>query len=307
MIVIHDPAELKYIHPSVVSIGKFDGLHLGHVKILREAKALCGKKKPLILFSFSRSPQAMISGEDGGNLLTRTEQRDRAERLGADILVEYPFDERTRRIPAEEFLERILLGELGMCDIVAGPDCSFGYQRKGSVEFLRQQSRGRYGVHVVEKERWQGEVISSTRIREALGDGRPEDAAQMLGYSYGFTGEILHGRALGRTLGFPTINLPVNPGKLAPRHGVYAVWVKVDGRTRKGIANVGVKPTISGINAAGVETYIYDFDSDVYGHTAEVRLQTFFRPEKTFPDLESLKTQVMADREAVRRYWEEKK
>lgn len=303
MKIIHDSAELRTDRPSVVSIGKFDGFHLGHQKILREAAACRNEGDILVLFTFSRSPQAMITGIDGGSLMTREEQYAMAEKLGVDILVEYPFTEKTRSITAEEFLERILLRELGMKTLVAGTDCRFGYQRRGTVEFLEAHRRDRYEVRVVEKERWREEIISSTRIRQTLRDGRPEDAAAMLGYPFGYRGEVLHGRALGRELGFPTINLAIGPEKVVARRGVYASWVTIGGKTHKSISNVGIKPTISGGNAAGVETYIFDFEGDVYGETAVVGLEHFVRPEKKFSSVEELKKQVERDKETVRKYW----
>lgn len=305
MIVIHDTAQPGFSGSSVVTIGKFDGFHRGHQRILAEAKACCAAGEPLVVFTFTRSPQAMITGSRSGNLLTRAEAREAAAALGVDVLVEYPFTEETRHITAEEFLERILLKELHMHTIVAGPDCRFGYERRGNLTFLEEQRRGRYEVRRVEKEQWRGEAISSTRIRDALTVGMPEDAREMLGHPFSFHGTIVHGRALGRQMGFPTINLEVSPEKLVPRKGVYAVWVKIDGKTHIGVANVGVKPTISGVNAVGVESYIYHFREDVYGKEAEVSLAKFIRPERRFASLQELQQQVTADKEQVLQYWGE--
>ena len=298
---IHDTAEFLQVRESVVVIGKFDGLHLGHRKLLRAAMEDRREGRDVVVFTFSRPPQDLLSGRTQTMLATARERREMAGALGADVLVEYPFTEEVRHMSAERFMADILKGQLRTAEIVAGPDCAFGYQRRGNVAFLREHAR-EYGceVRVVEKEIWRGEEISSTRIRESLDAGKPEEAEAMLGYPYSFCSEIVHGRHLGHTLGFPTVNQIIPPDKYLPAFGVYATVAELDGKRLMGISNVGIKPTVSGGNAAGVETFLYDFDGDVYGKTVKVGLKHFVRPERKFASLEALKEQVSKDREKVR-------
>ncbi|MCD8054242.1 MAG: bifunctional riboflavin kinase/FAD synthetase [Lachnospiraceae bacterium] len=307
MFYIHDTGKIRQDKPSIVTIGKFDGFHRGHQKILREAAAGKTGERQVVVFTFSRSPQMVLAGREGTSLNTRREKLALAERFGADGVVEYPFTEEVRRMSAETFLREILLDQLQACEIVAGPDCRFGYERQGDVAFLEEKARELgFSLHVVEKERYDDAVISSSRIREALARGEVEDAAAMLGYSFGYESEIVHGRRLGRTLGFPTINQEIPREKLVPALGVYAAEIFLEGQRFQGIANVGVRPTVSGGNgtaAAGMETSIFDFHEDVYGRRVRVNLRYFIRPEKRFPSLEALREQVERDKEIVREYW----
>ncbi|MCD8125488.1 MAG: riboflavin biosynthesis protein RibF [Lachnospiraceae bacterium] len=291
MFYIHDTGKIRQDKPSIVTIGKFDGFHRGHQKILREAAAAKMGERQVVVFTFSRSPQMVLAGREGTSLNTRREKLTLAERFGADGVVEYPFTEEVRRMSAETFLREILLDQLQACEIVAGPDCRFGYERQGDVAFLEEKARELgFSLHVVEKERHDGAVMCSSRIRAALSRGEVED-----------------GRRLGRTLGFPTINQEIPREKLVPALGVYAAEIFLEGQRFQGIANVGVRPTVSGGNgtaAAGVETSIFDFHEDVYGRRVRVNLRHFIRPEKRFPSLEALREQVERDKEIVREYWQ---
>ncbi|MCD8077002.1 MAG: riboflavin biosynthesis protein RibF [Lachnospiraceae bacterium] len=310
MFYIHETEKIRQERPSIIMIGKFDGFHRGHQKILREAVADRTGDRQVVVFTFSRSPQAVLTGRGGTSLNTRREKLALAERFGADGMIEYPFTEEVRRMSAETFLHEILLEQLRVCEIVAGPDCRFGYERQGDMAFLKEKSRELgFALRIVEKERYEGEVISSSRIRAALLRGDVEEADTMLGYSFGYEAEIVHGRRLGRKLGFPTINQEIPLGKLVPAMGVYAAEIFLEGQRFRGIANVGVKPTVSdgeekaGHRIAGIETSIFDFHQDVYGKRARVELKHFIRPEKHFATLESLKGQVERDTKIVREYW----
>ncbi|MCD8329175.1 MAG: bifunctional riboflavin kinase/FAD synthetase [Lachnospiraceae bacterium] len=306
MFYIHDTGKIRQDRPSIVTIGKFDGFHRGHQKILKEAAADRMGERQVVVFTFSRSPQMVLAGREGTSLNTRREKLALAERFGADGVIEYPFTEEVRHMSAERFLREILVDQLQACEIVAGPDCCFGYERQGDVAFLEAKARELgFSLHIVEKERYDGAVISSSRIRESLARGDVENAAAMLGYPFGYESEIVHGRRLGRTLGFPTINQAIPAGKLVPALGVYAAEILLDGQRFRGIANVGVKPTVSGGDgrSAGVETSIFDFHEDVYGRRVRVELKHFVRSERRFSSLEALRAQVERDKEIVREYW----
>ncbi len=304
MLYIQDKDQIRQIHPSIVTIGKFDGFHRGHRKILREAEKLRKDDRQVVVFTFSRSPQQMMAGQIGANLNTHREKLRMAEQFGVDVVVEYPFTEEVRHIRAEQFLEDILLDQLSACAVVAGPDCCFGYERQGNVEFLRARAqRDGFTLRVVEKERYEGEPISSTRIREALARGEAERAADMLGYPYGYHSAVVHGRQLGRSLGFPTVNQDIPPEKIVPALGVYAAEADYRGKRYAGITNVGIHPTVGRAGTASVETYLFDFEGEIYGQDIRVDLKHFIRPERPFSSVEELRQQVLCDIEKVRKYW----
>ncbi len=286
--------------PSSAVIGKFDGMHLGHKKLI--ARAVKEKRPGMqtVIFTFSNPVTEVVSCTPGrGQLVTSEERKEMAAAFGADVLVEFPFDENTRRMTAEDFYENILRNALHAESIAAGPDCAFGYQRKGNLDFLKKMEK-EGGIHVVpvEKAQYLGEDISSTRIRKELLEGNMEAVNAMLGYEYGFRSEVVHGRHLGHSLGFPTINQIPPAEKALPPFGVYAASVTVRGRSYAGVANIGVKPTVAA-DRPGVETHIIGFSGDVYGEEADVRLLAFIRPEKKFADLAALSAQIASDREAV--------
>ena len=294
------------VPPSVVSIGKFDGFHLGHQEILakmREIREEDGSR--IVLFSFSDSPQAYLAGKKISNLETDAEKRRTAAGLGVDLLTELPFSERIRNMTAEEFLRDILISRLGMKTIVAGPDCAFGFGRRGNIAFLEEHA-AEYGYRltVVDKVRMDGEVISSSRIREALSEGRMEEAAAMLGHPYTLSGPVMRGKQLGRRLGIPTINQIIPAGKQFPRNGVYAARIRLEGKTFFGMANVGVKPTVAGERRPGLETHLFGFSGDVYGKQADTELLTFIRPERRFDSVEALQGQLREDREKIQKYFD---
>lgn len=303
---INNDQEIQQNIPSVVTVGKFDGFHRGHQKLLQRAAELRGEECQVVLFTFSRSPQMVLANKMGAGLNTHDEKMELARRFGVDLFVEYPFSDAVRHMSAEVFLEDILMRQLNVRHIVAGPDCHFGFQRRGDIDFLQRHSEaGGFSVHVVDKERYGKAPISSTRIRSVLQEGKVEEAAAMLGYPFGYRSKVIHGKQLGRKLGFPTINQMISPYKIVPAFGVYAAEVELEGKTYQGIANVGVKPTVSGCAAVGVETSIFDFDGDVYGKTVRVNLRHFVRPEKKFDSLDALRHQVEKDKRTVRSYWDQ--
>jgi len=253
-----------------------------------------------VVFTFSDPPARLLSGSVGtGQLITSAERMELAEAFGADAVAEYPFDEKTRRMTAEDFYENILQKALHARVIAAGPDCAFGYQRRGNLAFLKKmEAAGGIRVIPVDKAQYQGEDISSTRIKTELSAGNMEAVNAMLGYDYGFRSEVVHGNHLGHSLGFPTINQIPPAGKALPPFGVYASRVTVRGEVFTGISNIGIKPTVSG-GVPGAETHIIGFDADLYGKEADVRLLEFIRPERKFDDLAALSAQIAADKKAV--------
>ena len=293
--------------PVAVTLGKFDGLHKGHRKLIGQVLK-AGEEEGLetAVFTFSRPPRSLAEREIQPVLLTNREKRIHLERSGVDVLVEYPFTEAVCHMEPEAFVEQVLVRGLKVKRIVAGPDFRFGWRRRGDIELLSRLA-GNYGyaLTVIEKERdKEGRVISSTLVREELGRGHVERANELLGYPYTVTGEVVHGNHLGRTFGMPTINQIPAGEKLRPPNGVYTAAVEIDGKTYRGVSNVGYKPTIEGDYPKGVETYIFDFDRDLYGKTLDVQLFRYQRAERKFASVEALKAQLAKDAEESRRFFE---
>ena len=238
-------------------------------------------------------------------ITTNAERRENLQQAGIDYLVEYPFNQDVAQTQAEEFISHILAGQMKAKAIVTGTDFHFGYQRQGDVELLKKlASKYGYEMVVVDKALDGEREISSTYIREELAAGNIKKANELLGYTYMIHGRVIHGRHLGSTLGFPTVNIEPREQKHLPAFGVYLSEVVIDGELYKGITNIGRKPTIEGQHPVGVETYIYDLSADLYDKWIEVRLTDFIRPELKFSGVEELKERVLADKEAGRKMHE---
>lgn len=290
-------------HRSVITLGKFDGLHRGHMLLVNRILEI-GKKEGFetVIFTFSVPPSSRVSNQPAHMLLTNEEKRLRLEKLGVDRLVECPFDDSVMHMEPERFIEEILVKKLRVACIVVGTDFRFGYQRRGDAAMLERlgPSLG-FSVEIVPKAKEDGREIGSTWIKEELRKGRIEKVTQLLGYPYTIREEIVHGRALGRTIGVPTINqIPVRE-KLLPPYGVYVSETEVRGHRFYGMTNIGVKPTVKE-NFTGVETYLFDCGLDLYGETAEVKLLHFQRRERKFPSVEALREQLKKDEQDARAF-----
>ena len=294
--------EFNIEEPTVVTLGKFDGLHRGHQKLLNEVFRFRDKGYKTAVFTFETAPGTLMKGKLQTMITTNAERRENLEKAGVDYLVEYPFNQEVAHMQPEEFVSHILCGQMKARAIVTGTDFRFGYQRKGDVELLKSLA-GKYGYEmvIVDKALDGSREISSTYIREELARGNIKKANELLGYPYMIHGRVIHGRHLGTTLGFPTVNIEPREQKHLPAFGVYLSKVVIDGNIHNGITNIGRKPTIEGKHPVGVETYIYDLDADLYDKWIEVRLTDFIRPEQRFSSVEALKERVLADKEAGRR------
>lgn len=283
--------------PVVLSIGKFDGLHKGHEKLMEE---IARKKKEglkAVVFTFDIPPKKELLQKETTVLTTNCERMHLFEKIGIDYLIECPFTDEIIHMPAEVFLKMIVERFSIKC-IVAGTDCHFGYQRKGDYKMLQDMSKELgYEAIIIEKMQYKGQDISSTFIRKEVENGNMELVNELLGYSYFVKGEVIHGNEIGRTIGIPTANIEPDKDKLLPPFGVYVVQAQFDEdhKVYQGIANVGVKPTISGIYPTGVETYIYNFSQDVYGKHMTVSFLKRVRPEIKFSTLDELKIQMEDD------------
>ncbi len=293
--------ELNIDSKTAIAMGKFDGIHLGHKKLLKMIldQKIDGLKA--VVFTFEPSPEEFFVGHSVRQLFTRNEKRRAFENLGIDILVEFPLTEATAATPPEDFVRDILVGDLGARYIAAGTDVSFGDKGRGDQYLLRNMSKELgFDLCLIDKVMLDGEEVSSTRVRNQVADGNMKMVSRLLGNEYSISGIVEHGRHLGHTIGVPTVNIMPADNKLLPPYGVYSSTVIIGDREFCGMTNVGRKPTISEKEKVGVETYIYDFDEDIYDKLIEVRLKKFIRPEMKFDSIEDLKIQIQNDLESAR-------
>ncbi len=282
--------------PSAVSLGKFDGLHRGHQKLI--GHVLAQKKEGLqaVIFTFEKNPTRILAGLSAKNIMTNEERRKMLERSGIDELFECPFVPELSHMEPERFVREVLVGRLKAAFVAVGRDFRFGFQRKGDSGLLsRLGEELGFQVEVVEKEQSHGRDISSTYIREALHEGNLPLANELLGYRYFVSGEVLHGRKIGRTLGLPTTNLLPPLDKLLPPNGVYLTRTLMEEGDCYGITNIGYKPTVGGETRKGVETFLFDYDGDLYGKRLKVEFLEFERNEQKFSSLEELKARILSD------------
>ena len=288
--------ELCINDKTAIAIGKFDGIHLGHKKLL---KLILDQKQDGLkatVFTFEPSPEEFFVGHTVRQLFTRNEKRRAFEAMGIDILVEFPLTTATAATLPEDFVRTILVENLKADYIAAGTDVSFGDKGRGDQYLLKNMSKELgFELCLIDKVMLDGSEVSSTRVRNEVADGEMPMVKRLLGTEYSISGIVEHGRHLGHTLGMPTVNILPPDNKLLPPFGVYKSIVMLDGRTFNGMTNIGRKPTVSSDNQVGVETYIYDFDEDVYGKFLEIKLCEFTRPEMKFNSIDELKAQMQKD------------
>ncbi len=277
-------------------MGNFDGVHLGHQAVIVKARR---PDLPLGIVTFEPHPREFFAPHAPPFRLMNAEARaNRLAKLGVDHLYELPFDATLAALSPEAFAREVLADGLGIRHVVVGADFCFGKGRAGTAQDLASLgNRLGFEVTCADLIRFDGREISSTAIRQALSEGRPRDAAAMLGHWHRIEGEVIHGAKRGREMGYPTANMSV-AGLHLPRLGVYAVRVDVlsgpHQGTYMGAASLGVRPMF-GQNQPNLETFLLDFDDDLYGHHLSVAFVDFLRPELTFDGLPALITQMEAD------------
>lgn len=286
---------------ATVALGNMDGVHLGHLAVLRAAHA-ARPQAPLAALTFEPHPREHFRPEDPPFRLTLLPEKARVMgEAGVSLVLAIPFDAGFAAMSAEAFVEEVLHRGLGAQHLSCGADFAFGHRRGGDAATLAQLAEARgIGLTVVPPVTDAQGPISSTRIRRALQDGYPERATAMLGRPWEIRGPVVHGDKLGRVLGWPTANLWIGR-HLEPARGVYAVTVALpDGMERKGVANIGRRPTLGGDPETRLEVYIFDFAGDLYEREIGVRLVHFLRPDAKFADLEELKAAIAADERNAR-------
>ncbi len=287
--------EFQVTEPTVISLGKFDGIHRGHELLMEQ---LAQKKKDGLktaIFTFDIPPKKNVEHVEAKVLTTNEEKMHIFEELGIDYLVECPFTKEIMCMEPEDFI-RMLVEKLSVKCIVAGEDFHFGHNRRGDYEMLRKYA-GEYGYEaiILKKMKEDARDISSTFVREEIAAGNIEKANHLLGYHYFVKGVVKHGNRIGRTIGIPTVNLLPPEEKLLPPFGVYVTEVLIDGKRYRGVTNVGCKPTIEGKNPVGVETHLLEFREDVYDQVVTVEFIHRLREERKFENIEALKEQMQKD------------
>ena len=283
---------------STVAIGTFDGIHVGHQAIIRTAVANAAEfNRPSLVFTFDRHPAELLAPERAPEYLTTPEQRNRlVADLGVDGLVVAAFDRALSEQSPDQFVERILMARLGAKAVVVGDNFTFGKNRAGDIAFLRAaQSKFGFVLRDLEPVSVGGSLASSTRVRELLRAGNIREAEEVLGHGYWLAGTVVEGQKLGRKLGYPTANLALGCRQVVPLDGIYAVRARLDGgRLMDGACSIGDRPTIEGAGRS-IETYLFDFDEEIYGQSMEIRFVMRLRDEARFDSLDALKIQMSRD------------
>ncbi|MBS0539634.1 MAG: bifunctional riboflavin kinase/FAD synthetase [Proteobacteria bacterium] len=284
-----------------IALGNFDGVHRGHQALIaRTAEQATALGRPLVALTFEPHPRRFFVADTGPFRLTLPPAKVRLlERYGVQAVLAQRFDAAFAAVTADAFIDDVLIAGLGARHVVCGYDFTFGARRSGNVEMLRAAGARRgFGVTVLDPVMREGEIYSSTRIREALRAGMAQEATELLGHAWEIEGAVEQGDQRGRTIGFPTANVALGE-HLRPRFGVYAVRALIDGTWRNGVANLGKRPTVGKLQE-NFEVHVFDFSGDLYGKVLRVQLVDFIRPEMKFAGLDQLKAQIAADGQTAR-------
>ncbi|MCF0070121.1 bifunctional riboflavin kinase/FAD synthetase [Dyadobacter sp. CY261] len=307
MNIYHSLDSFQKLEYGVVTSGTFDGVHLGHQKILTRLKEITAQSGgESVVITFWPHPRMVVSedSQDLQLLSTIDEKIELFSKQGIQHLAIIPFTRSFSELTSNEFIQQILVEKIGTRKLVIGYDHRFGRNREGSFEFL-QKNCSEYGFEVEEipREDIEHTAISSSRIRKALITGHIQEANELLGRSYSLSGTVVKGKQLGRTIGFPTANLYVHESyKLIPMNGVYVINAIYEGHVFKGMLNIGVRPTVDG-TLRTIEAHLFDFDKEIYGEDLKLDLLHYLRPEQKFNGLDMLVKQIEIDRENTMAYF----
>jgi riboflavin kinase / FMN adenylyltransferase len=305
MRIIHELTPDVQFNKPVVTLGTYDGVHIGHQRIIREMVSEAKQRgQESVLLTFHPHPRMVLYPDSHSVRLIDTveEKLAKLEKLGLDTVILYPFTLKFSRLSAIEFVRDVLVGQIGVEKMLVGHDHHFGKNREGDFHQLEELGH-LYGFSVQEVGPVQTDevTVSSTKIRNALTAGEMEKAARFLGAPYQLTGVVIHGNKLGRTIGFPTANLQVDQEtKILPAIGVYAVRVEHKGRRFDGVMNIGKKPTVQQTDLISVEVFIFGFSEEIYGDELTVSVFDRLRGEQKFGSVDELKTQLKKDEENAR-------
>ncbi len=275
-------------------LGMFDGVHIGHRALISVARTTGAE---VVAYTFDSHPMVIVNGFAPPMLMTNDEKRAKLLELGVNRVFMDTFDARLAKMPEREYIKS-LCSRFKPSAIVVGYNHTFGAGGKGTPETIRAVASGRYETIVVPPVIFNGQPVSSTRIREIIAQGQVSAAAELLGEAYCLEGIVEHNTGIGTDIGFPTANIPV-PDKLLPINGVYAVRARLDGLCLPGVMNIGVKPTVSSINKITLETHLIGFNGDVYGRRLKLELLELLRQERRFESKAALAAQIEIDKAAA--------
>jgi riboflavin kinase/FMN adenylyltransferase len=308
--IITNIEQFQAIKNPILTIGTFDGVHVGHQKIIEKMQELAREKDgETVIFTFFPHPRMIVSPDNHGVELIQSQEEklEKLRRLGVDHLIIFPFTKEFSEITAESFVTDILVKKLNIHTIIVGYDHQFGKNREGNLAYLEKKGMN-FGFEVVEiKAHEINDVnVSSSKIRQALKDGNIEIANHYLNEPFEIWGQVVHGNKLGRTIGFPTANIGIDDIlKITPARGVYAVTISVDeSQTYYGMLNIGVRPTVNQDFKETIEVHIFDFSEDIYNQNVKIKFFEKIREEQKFNGLDSLINQLNKDEVIVRSYFQ---
>ncbi len=285
------------IEKTVVALGNFDGVHKGHQQIIsRTVKSAEAAGYKSAVFTFSNHPKNLMKGDAAvKNILYPEEKAAIIEQLGIDYMFNIPFDESILTMEPVDFIDKLLLEKFHMKQAYCGFNYHFGYKAKGDAELLMKEGMKKgFGIHIQEPFEIDKKLVSSTLIRELIGEGKVDQCAKYMGRFYSIGGEVVVGNKLGRTIGFPTSNVMIDDTMVTPPNGVYVTYCTYNGVRYPSITNVGVKPTIGNYHK-NVETHIFNFDKELYGKQIRVEFLEKTRDERKFENVEALAKQITDD------------
>lgn len=289
--------------PAVLAIGFFDGVHLGHQRVIQEAKQIANDKQlALAVMTFSPHPKEILMKQPSSvEYLTTLEQKMTIfDELGVDFLYVVEFSKELAKLKPKAFIDQFII-DLNIKHLVSGFDFTYGHKGKGNVHTLVDDAEGHFSVTIVEKFIDQTEKVSSTRIRELLKDGHVNEVKTLLTRPLKTRGTVIHGHKRGRTIGYPTANLAVGASQALPKTGVYYVTSIIDGNTVHGMANLGYNPTFENSKEQiKLEVHFLDYSNDLYGRNIEIEWQQFIREEMKFDSVDALISQIEQDEQSIR-------
>lgn len=296
--------EIKNIKETVIALGNFDGVHKGHQELIRrtvKSARMAGLKSAV--FTFTNHPKNVLAGKSIiKNIMYPEDKAEIIKSLGIDYLFSLEFDKFIQHLSAEEFVQKLLIDAFKMKEAYCGFNYHYGYKAEGSPETLIKAGvRDGFGIHVLEPYKIDGNLVSSTLIRELIAEGKVGECKKYMGRNYTVGGEVVVGNKIGRTIGFPTSNLLIDETMVTPAHGVYVTYCKYNGVEYQGITNVGIKPTI-GDNKKNIETHIFNFSTELYGKQIRVEFLERLRPEFKFNSVQELSEQIARDCVEAKRY-----
>jgi len=302
MHVVRDISDIKYDKKSAITVGTFDGVHLGHRKIIEKLNSIKDSKKlRSIIITFEPHPQIVLRNraKDIRILTTLDEKLKIFEELMIDITYVINFTKEFANTTAEEFYKNYLIDKIGLNDLVLGYDHMFGKNREGNFDTLKVLSeKYHFTVDKVDEYKFEGEHLSSTVIRNLLNEGNVKKVSLILGQPYSIKWDVIEGRKLGKELGYPTANLEISEDyKLIPKIGIYAVSVEMNGNLHYGMMSIGKNPTVTDEDTVKSEVNIFDFDENIYGKEIKINFIDYLRDEEKFDTLEDLKKQMLTDKE----------